>query len=161
MNKIVPSNFFLTCGIGVDKDPVISFGLALKSAGIAQYNLVPVSSIIPRGCKLINKEEGIKLLSPGQIINCVLAKKCTTKADLITAAIGVAIPSNPTEVGCIYELTNVGKPKLVVGKEAEELAVELLAKSVGVIACHSLNIVSEAMGKEDVTTTVVAVAVFI
>lgn len=156
---MVPRNFFLTCGSGVDNDPLISFGLALLDAGIAQFNLVKVSSIIPPTCKLIPKEEGIKLLSPGEIVYCVLAKRSTCVSELITAAIGAAIPSSPTEVGCFYELTAIGKSKVVVGEEAGKLAHGLLTKTLGLKPSRILNIAIEAMGKESVCTTVIAVAV--
>ncbi|MEM3684890.1 MAG: pyruvoyl-dependent arginine decarboxylase [Conexivisphaerales archaeon] len=49
----VPTKVFLTKGVGVHKDRLASFELALRDAGIAHCNLVTVSSIFPPRAKLI------------------------------------------------------------------------------------------------------------
>ena len=157
---MVPRNFFLTRGTGVDKDPLISFGIALQDAGIGPFNLVKVSSIIPPGCNLIDREQGIQLLSPGQILYCVLAKKCTSTDELITAAVGAAIAANQTDVGCLYELTETGKSEAQMADNVEKLTSELLQRSLGLHESRTLSIVSEAKGKDSMFTTVVAAAVF-
>lgn len=46
MNQ-VPKIVFFTKGVGVHKEKLRSFELALREAGIAQYNIVSVSSILP------------------------------------------------------------------------------------------------------------------
>jgi arginine decarboxylase len=144
----------------VDKDSLISFGIALQNAGIGPFNLVKVSSIIPPGCNLIDKERGIKLLSPGQILYCVLAKKCTSTDEVITAAVGAAIAANQADVGCLYELTETGKSKAQTAGDVEKLTSELLQKSLGLHESKTLSIVSEATGKDSMFTTVIAAAVF-
>jgi len=48
---MVPKQLFLTKGMGKHKEKLTSFEMALRAAGIAQYNLVKVSSIFPPGCK--------------------------------------------------------------------------------------------------------------
>jgi len=69
-----PRKFFLTAGAGSHSDPLVSFELALRDAGIEKFNLVPVSSIIPPGCVRVSLEEGLKELSPGEIVFCVMAR---------------------------------------------------------------------------------------
>jgi len=49
----VPSKCFFTKGVGIHKDKLASFELALRQAGIEKYNLVHVSSIFPPNCRLI------------------------------------------------------------------------------------------------------------
>ena len=71
---MVPKKLFLTKGVGVHKDKLASFELALRNAGIEKCNLVYVSSILPPNCKIVSKEEGLKLLNPGQITFCVMAR---------------------------------------------------------------------------------------
>ncbi|HKN47266.1 MAG TPA: pyruvoyl-dependent arginine decarboxylase, partial [Candidatus Polarisedimenticolia bacterium] len=63
----VPKKLHLTKGVGKHREKLSSFEMALRSAGIASYNLVRVSSIFPPHCKLISPQEGTKLLRPGQI----------------------------------------------------------------------------------------------
>ncbi|MEK7098199.1 MAG: pyruvoyl-dependent arginine decarboxylase, partial [Patescibacteria group bacterium] len=49
---MVPTKVFFTKGVGVHKDKLASFELALREAGIEKYNLVYVSSILPPHCKI-------------------------------------------------------------------------------------------------------------
>ena len=44
---MTPKKVFFTKGVGVHKDKLNSFELALRNAEIAKYNLVRVSSIFP------------------------------------------------------------------------------------------------------------------
>ena len=60
-----PSMMFLTRGVGRHREQLASFELALRDAGIAAQNLVTVSSIFPPRCKLISRQKGLAMLSPG------------------------------------------------------------------------------------------------
>ncbi len=73
----IPKKVFLTKGIGIHRDKLASFELALRNAGIEKCNLVHVSSILPPNCKIISREEGLKLLKPGQVTFCVMSKNET------------------------------------------------------------------------------------
>jgi len=49
---MIPKEFFVTSGKAISPvSELNAFDLALKKAGIAQCNLVSVSSILPQGCK--------------------------------------------------------------------------------------------------------------
>src|SRR5207253_5587353 len=63
--SLVPTRVFFTKGVGSHRDELRSFELALKDAGIEKLNLVHVSSIFPPKCKIIPKDEGVKLIAPG------------------------------------------------------------------------------------------------
>src|SRR5256885_17245854 len=90
----VPKAIFFTYGVGVHKDRLSSFELALRDAGIEKANLVTVSSIFPPRCREISREEGQKYLMPGQITHCVMARQDTNEPNrLIAASIGLARPS--------------------------------------------------------------------
>ena len=47
MNQLVPKRMFLTKGVGRNRYQLKSFEDALRVAGVAQQNLVQVSSILP------------------------------------------------------------------------------------------------------------------
>ena len=55
----VPEKVFFTKGTGVHKDKLVSFEMALRNAGLAPYNLVTVSSIMPPDAEIITREEGL------------------------------------------------------------------------------------------------------
>ena len=48
---MIPKICFFTKGVGIHKEKLASFELALRAAGLAYCNLVLVSSIFPPGCK--------------------------------------------------------------------------------------------------------------
>src|SRR4030042_3653878 len=100
----VPNKMFLTKGLGVSKDRLASFELALRNAGIEKCNLVTVSSILPPNCKIIAREKGLELLKPGQIVFCVMARSETREPNrLWSAAIGLAQPRDESNYGYLYE----------------------------------------------------------
>src|SRR3989339_681739 len=100
----VPTKIFFTKGIGVHKDKLASFEMALRNAGIEKCNLVYVSSILPPNCKILSKEEGIKLLQPGQITFCVMARLESNEPNrLMSTAIGIAMPKDNNNYGYLSE----------------------------------------------------------
>jgi len=62
----VPKKIYLTKGVGKHREKLSSFEMALRSAGIAQFNLVRVSSIFPPHCKLISAQEGRSSSAPAR-----------------------------------------------------------------------------------------------
>ena len=130
---MVPTKIFFTKGAGVHKDKLSSFELALRSAGIEKCNLVYVSSIFPPNCKIVSKDEGLKLLKPGQITFCVMARNETNEPNrLVSAAIGLAVPSDPNHHGYLSEHHTFGEKAEVSGEYAEDLAATMLATTLGI-----------------------------
>ncbi|NUN09395.1 MAG: arginine decarboxylase, pyruvoyl-dependent [Ignavibacteriaceae bacterium] len=129
----VPSKIFFTKGVGRHKEYLASFELALRNAGIEKCNLVTVSSIYPTNCKRISKEEGLKLLTPGQITFSVMARNSTNEPNrLIASSIGVALPADPDMYGYLSEHHPFGETEKIAGDYAEDLAATMLATTLGV-----------------------------
>lgn len=179
---MVPKKVFFTKGVGVHKDRLASFELALRGAGIEKCNLVTVSSIFPPNCKIVSREEGMKLLKPGQITFCVLARSETNEPNrLVSSAIGLAVPKDTNTYGYLSEHHAYGETSKKTGEYAEDLAATMLATTHGVefdpemgwneredvykASGHifkTSNICQSAEGNKDGKwTTVIAVAVFI
>jgi arginine decarboxylase len=177
-----PNKLFLTKGVGVHKDKLAGFELALRDAGIEKCNLVYVSSILPPNCKIISKEEGVKLLSPGQITYCVMARMESNEPNrLMSSAIGIAIPKNSNTYGYLSEHHAHGEKGEKSGEYAEDLAATMLATTLGIEfnsdtaweereqaykasgqIFKTTNIVQSAEGNKDgLWTTVIAVAVLL
>ena len=132
MTNLLPKKVFFTKGVGVHKDYLASFELALRSAGIAHFNLVMVSSIFPPGCKRVSKEEGLKNLNAGQIVHCVMARQTTNEPNrLVSASIGVALPADPDQYGYLSEHHPFGETEKKSGEYAEDLAATMLATTLG------------------------------
>jgi arginine decarboxylase len=179
---MIPKYMFLTKGVGSHKEQLTSFELALRSAGIHRCNIVTVSSIIPPGCKLIPKEQGLKMLQPGEITFTVMSKNSINEPHrLIAASIGVAIPSNKDSYGYLSEHHSFGQSAEAAGDYAEDLAATMLATTMGIpfdsdkawdekkqifkasgLIIKTSNITQSATGeKTGQWTTVLAAAVFV
>jgi arginine decarboxylase len=129
----VPKAIFFTNGVGVHKDRLSSFELALRDAGIEKANLVTVSSIFPPHCKEMSRKEGEKLIMPGQIVHCVMARQDTNEPNrLIAAAIGLARPADTNKYGYLSEHHSYGETAKKAGDYAEDLAATMLATTLGV-----------------------------
>ncbi len=177
----VPTKLFLTKGVGRANARLASFEVALRDAGVANYNLVRVTSIFPPRCQIVPRQEGIKLLDPGQILYIVLADNASNEPHrLIAASIGLAVPKDRNTHGYLSEHHSYGETDERAGEFAEELAAEMLATSLGLEfdrnsswkekeqvykmsgkVVRTVNITQTAVGhKNGEWTTVVAAAAF-
>jgi arginine decarboxylase len=130
---LIPSKIFLTSGVGAHKEKLQSFELALRSAGIEKFNIVTVSSILPPNCSIVSKPEGLKNLSPGEIVYCVLSQNSSNERNrLLAASIGVAIPKDRSQYGYLSEHHSFGETDDVAGSYSEDLAASMLASTLGI-----------------------------
>jgi arginine decarboxylase len=179
---LVPTEMFLTNGVGKHKEELASFEQALRDAGIERCNLVYVSSIFPPKCKQITRAKGLEKLVAGQISFAVVSRNNTNEPHrLITASVGLAKPRDKKVHGYISEHHANGKNKKESGEYAEDLAAQMLASTLGIPfnpeedydkrkeeyrmsgkIVRSQNITSSIKGdKNGLWTTVVAAAVFL
>jgi arginine decarboxylase len=181
MNHMVPSRVFLTKGVGKHRFQLNSFEIALRQAGVAQQNVVEVSSILPPRCKVISREQGLKELTPGAISFSVLTRSQTNEhGRVIAASIGIAIPKNKDKWGYLSEVHGFGMTRREAGDMAEDLAAGMLGTSLGIEVdpnqdwsereqvykstghiIRTSSITQTARGQKDLWTTVVALAVFL
>jgi len=181
MNVNLPSQIFLTKGVGSHREELHSFELALRDAGIEKCNLVQVSSIMPPGCKLISRTQGLKALKAGAITFCVMSR-CSSNEPrrLLAASIGCAIPADRLTYGYISEHHAFGQTEKQAGDYAEDLAAAMLASTLGIDfnvdeswdekkelfrisgkIVGTRNITQSSIVKDHRYTTVLAAAVFV
>ena len=130
---IVPRMLFLTKGVGKHKEQLSSFELALRNAGIANFNLVRVSSIFPPGCKMLPRGRGLKHLKDGQVVFTVMSSTSTNEPNrLVSASVGIAIPNDRTKYGYLAEHKAFGQTFKKAGDYAEDLAATMLATTLGI-----------------------------
>jgi arginine decarboxylase len=177
----VPNKIFLTKGVGRHKEKLASFEMALRDAGIMAVNYVHVSSIFPPGCRLVSKEQGLKLLKPGEITFIVMARNQTDEPHrLISSSVGMAIPADSKLYGYLSEHHAYGATDEEAGDYAEDLAAQMLATTLGIPfdedsswderqeqwklsneIVKTTNITQSAIGQRGAWTTVLAAAVLI
>src|SRR5487761_51272 len=178
----IGNGIFLTKGVGKHREKLSSFELALRDARIAEFNLVRVSSIFPPGCKVISIQDGLKLLSAGQIVYAVMYDNSTNEPHrLIASSVGLAIPADKEQYGYLSEHKSFGQTDQKAGDYAEDLAASMLATILGVEfdpnvsyderkdiwrmsdkIVQTRNITQSAIGDRDgLWTSVVTAAVFV
>jgi arginine decarboxylase len=124
---------FFSKGIGIAKEKLASFENALRGARIAHLNLVTVSSIFPPYCNIIEIDQGLQRLEPGEITHCVMARENTREAGRrLVASIGLALPSEKGMYGYLSEHHGFGQTAEQAGEYAEDLAASMLAETLGI-----------------------------
>jgi len=181
MDSLVPTKVFLTKGVGQHKYQLKSFEAALRQAGVAQQNLVQVSSILPPKCKIISREKGLKELIPGEICYCVIARADTNEhGRLIASSVGIAIPKDRNKWGYLSEVHGNGMEQQEAADMAEDLAAGMLGTTLGLevdpdqdwsekeqeyratgLIIRTSNVTQTAKGLKGVWTTTVAIATFL
>lgn len=181
MDGFIPTKVFLTKGAGQHKYRLKSFEEALRKAQVAQQNLVKVSSILPPKCKLISREKGLRMLVPGQICYCVMAKADTNEhGRLVASSVGIAIPKEDNKWGYLSEIHGHGMNSRQAADMAEDLAAAMLGTTLGLevdpdqawsekeqvyrtsgLIIRTSNTTQAARGKGGLWTTTVAMAVFL
>jgi arginine decarboxylase len=130
---LIPNEVFFTKGIGMHREKLQSYEMALRRAGIAKCNLVNVSSILPPGCRIIRREQGIAKLKAGQITYAVIARNSTNEPNrYVAASIGLAVPADRSTYGYLSEHTSFGENNKKASDYAEDLAATMLATTLGI-----------------------------
>jgi len=181
MRSLVPTRMFLTKGVGRSIYQLKSFEDALRQAGVAQQNLVSVSSILPPKCRVIPKNEGLKYLRPGAITFCVMARSDTNEhGRLIASSVGIAVPRDRNNWGYLSEVHGHGMNKQEAEDMSEDLAAGMLGTTLGLevdpnkawsekeqaykasgLIIKTSNITQVAKGRKGLWTTTVALSVFV
>ncbi len=181
MSVLVPTKVFLTKGVGRHRYQLKSFEEALREAGVAQQNLVQVSSILPPRCRVIGRESGLTKLVPGQICYCVMARAATNEhGRLVASAVGIAVPKDGDKWGYLSEVHGHGMNQQEAADMAEDLAAGMLGTTIGLevdpnkawsekeqvykssgLIIRTSNVTQIARGQKDLWTTTVALAMFL
>ncbi len=123
---MIPKEFFVTSGKAVSPvSELNAFDVALKNAGIAQCNLVPVSSILPPGCK----ERKWRKIPAGSITHTVIARMDGDEGTTIGAGIAWTWEKNG-KFGLVAEAHGFMDQRAL--KEVLEWKVREMAKIRGV-----------------------------
>jgi arginine decarboxylase len=101
--SFLPQHYKIVSGIGKSQYPLVAFDNALCSAGIGDYNLVKVSSILPANCIYA---ENIPV-EKGSILYAAYSTLTLKKNEIGMTAAAVAIPSIKNESGVIFECSSI------------------------------------------------------
>jgi arginine decarboxylase len=115
-------NYLICAGNGKGQSELTSFDDALKNSGIANYNIVKVSSILPKNAM---KREKVEIEEGNVLYTAFSAISSNKKGDVISAAIAAGIPDDNSKTGVIMEYSrNCNKA------EAEQKVKEMVREAM-------------------------------
>lgn len=103
---MIATKYKIGSGVGKSMNHLVSFDKALISAGVGNYNLVRLSSILPADCELTDKID----LPEGSLLPTAYSTiSSNKKGDRLVSTIGVGIPVDENNVGVIMEYSAIGQ----------------------------------------------------
>ena len=100
-----PQHYSLVSGIGKSQYRLSAFDNALLDAGIVDYNLMKVSSILPSNCKYCEKIP----IGKGDLLYTAYSTITLNCNEYGMTGVAVAIPSVANESGVIFETSYVNQ----------------------------------------------------
>lgn len=120
MVVITPKYYSVVSGVGESKYPLVAFDHALRQAGIGDYNLVEVSSVLPPRCE---RKECVDI-PKGSILYTAYATLTVSSGEKGTVAAAVAIPASDCENGVIFHTSHTDM-------DAEEHVCNMCREAMG------------------------------
>lgn len=118
---MIATKYAIKAGIGVSDKHLPSFDKALLEAGVGNYNLVRLSSILPAGCKRVDDID----LPEGSLLPTAYSTiSCDKKNIALVSTIGVGIPADKSHVGVIMEYSALEKTPNEALKILKEMIYE-------------------------------------
>ena len=102
----IPTKFCLVVGYGEGDQKLNAFDAALLDAGVGNMNLLRVSSVLPPKCVY---EEVFKMPAGSLLPIAYGSLTSDVPGEIISAAIGVGIPEDPSSYGIIMEFSGFCK----------------------------------------------------
>lgn len=122
-NHYLATEYAMSSGVGVSERRLPSFDKALLDAGVGNYNLVKLSSILPAHCEEVDIARITEHIREGSLLPAAFATISSGEyGQRIASAIAVGFPVDDDKVGVIMEYSNTG----ISGADAEAVVVEMV-----------------------------------
>lgn len=96
--------YCVSAGTGSSINGLPSFDRALLDAGVGNYNLVRLSSILPAECKEVDIKDIANHIKEGSLLPTAYSTITSDKqGDIIVSTIGIGFPVDKSHVGVIME----------------------------------------------------------
>lgn len=103
----LPTKYFLTAGAGDASTELNAFDAALLAARVGDTNLIRLSSILPPGAQQTEPYE----LQKGSMVPLAYGERVSREpGTLLSAAVAIGIPEDPSAAGLIMECSHIGDP---------------------------------------------------
>lgn len=154
MTDYYPTQYYINSGKGISKIRLVAFDAALIDAGIGNYNILKVSSILPIKAKRVDAvtvPQGMPLLTAFSAIDS------DTPGIVISSAVGVALPENDSQVGVIMEFSGYCSEN-EARQEIEEMCKEAMAARKSPIKSIQISSNQAVVGDDGYTSLISAIS---
>lgn len=165
-----PECIYLTAGTATGGTGLNAFDNALRDAGIADFNLVSISSVVPAGTPIKLLPSNRQIPANGRFVPTVSGDiRSDDDGSTIAAAIGIGKPTDPNAAGVIFEYTcrdgeaaAVAKVREMVSegmtrRQIEAYQVETIGASIQVQSEFTAVVTAAILGDADVKRLVESV----
>ena len=106
---MIASKYCTSKGVGISERRLPSFDKALLDAGVGNYNLVRLSSILPPRCEKVDVADLSKHLPEGSLLPTAYSTiSSDEKWTRIASAVAIGFPEDEDRVGVIMEYSDKG-----------------------------------------------------
>ncbi|MDR0743868.1 MAG: pyruvoyl-dependent arginine decarboxylase, partial [Tannerella sp.] len=145
-----PKNYKIVSGVGRSRYSLVAFDNALRNAGIGDFNLVKVSSIIPPNCHGAGSID----IEKGSILFTAYSSVTVSDGNRGKVGVAVALPSSCEESGVIFECSAEENPAEALREMCEEAMQNRGKKEYDFQVCTA-----EVIGEEGYFLTAIAAVV--
>jgi arginine decarboxylase len=133
MPALIPKFLHLASATGTAREHKNARDRASRPVALARQNLVSVSSVLPPGIQLVDRDAARALMADGQIIHVIHGLcESNTPGQLVTATLSVAIPADGHGVGFASELFEwPGIVPDAAVRRTERMVLQLYAENHG------------------------------
>ena len=146
-----PTKFRICSGAAEAKQELVAFDKALIAAGISNYNLLRVSSILPIGCQ---QAETVDKLEGSALLVAYGSRSSNVPGETISSAVGIGLPAEEGRVGVIMEFSGVCGA--AVAEESVRQMVGAAMENHGIACREILTSSTEAVVPSDGYVSVIS-----
>lgn len=102
----IATEYTMSNGVGISDKHLPSFDKALVDAGVGNYNLVRLSSILPAHCKKVKAKDISKHIQEGSLLPTAYATiSSSNPGEHIVSGIAIGFPEDEDKVSVIMEFS--------------------------------------------------------
>ena len=122
----IATEYAMSKGVGVADKRLPSFDKALLDAGVGNYNLVKLSSILPARCHEVKISNITNRIREGSLLPTAYATISADRLGMkIASAIAIGFPADFDKVGVIMEYSDAG----ISSEKAEAVVSEMVREA--------------------------------
>lgn len=137
---IEPECIYLTAGTATGGTALNAFDNALFDAGIADFNLVEISSVVPAGTPIRKLPTDRRIRGNGRVVPTVYGDiRSNDAGSTIAAAIGIGKPTDSNKAGVIFEYSCQDAEDVALSRVREMVAEGMDRRQIEAYAVETIG----------------------